>query len=54
MSPGEDVDRRAALLQRYRALVDQELPAAARTGRWSLRLNHCFGRVLLDDAVGGC
>lgn len=54
MSPAEDAARRAALLQRYRALVDDELPQAARTEHWSLRLNHCFGRVLLDDAVGGC
>jgi hypothetical protein len=45
---------RTDLLVRYRALVDDELPAAARGGGWSLRLNHCFGRVLLDDAVGGC
>lgn len=44
---------REVLLRRYRELVDAELPAAAREGRWSLRLNHCFGRVLLDDAVGG-
>lgn len=54
MSPGADAARRAALLQRYRALIDDELPVAARAGGWSLRLNHCFGRVLLDDAVGGC
>ena len=48
-------DRRAALLARYRALVDDELPGGrARADGWSLRLNHCFGRVLLDDAVGGC
>lgn len=45
---------RAALLIRYRALVDAELPAAAARERWVLRANHCFGRVLLDDAVGGC
>ena len=50
-SPAAD---RGELLKRYRALVDEELPTAARVGRWSLRLNHCFGRVLLDDAVGGC
>ena len=54
MSPGKDVVRRASLLERYRALVDEALPRAARAGAWSLRLNHCFGRVLLDDAVGGC
>ena len=45
---------REELLARYRALVDHELPDAARVGGWSLRANHCFGRVLLDDAVGGC
>lgn len=45
---------RSELLRRYRALVDGALPAAARQDGWSLRLNHCFGRVLLDDAVGGC
>ena len=46
------VDRRR-LEQRYLSLVGQELPAAAVTGRWRLRNDHCFGRVLLDDAVGG-
>lgn len=45
---------RQELLARYRALVEHELPGAARAEGWSLRLNHCFGRVLLDDAVGGC
>jgi hypothetical protein len=43
---------REALLTRYRELVDRELPAAATRDRWILRLDHCFGRVLLDDAVG--
>lgn len=45
---------RDALLRRYRELVDVELPAAARYDAWVLRLDHCFGRVLLDHAVGGC
>ena len=45
---------RAALEQRYLELVRQQLPAAAREGRWVLRDDHCFGRVLLDDAVGAC
>ena len=53
MSPPASAGRRV-LLERYRALVDRELPGAARRDGWSLRLNHCFGRVLLDDAVGGC
>ena len=45
---------RARLEERYRSLVRVELPAAARAQGWSLRHDHCFGRVLLDDAVGGC
>jgi len=47
-----DRDDRAELLGRYLRLVQDELPAAAARGRWSLRANHCFGRVLLDAAVG--
>ncbi|MEJ2885015.1 hypothetical protein [Actinomycetospora aeridis] len=45
---------RQALVARYRELVDHELPAAAARGRWVIRNDHCFGRVLLDDAVGAC
>ncbi len=45
---------RSALEARYLALVKAELPAAAAAGRWRLRNDHCFGRVLLDDAVGAC
>ncbi len=45
---------RAALEQEYLALVRRELPAAARRDDWVLRLDHCFGRVLLDAAVGAC
>ncbi len=45
---------REGLLARYRDLVEHELPTAAARDRWTLRANHCFGRVLLDAAVGGC
>ncbi len=45
---------RPELEQRYRDLVSTELPDAARRGAWVIRLDHCFGRVLLDDAVGAC
>ena len=45
---------REELLARYRRLVDVELPAAARAGRWVVVHDHCFGRILLDHAVGGC
>ncbi len=49
--PGEV---RSALEQRYLELVRRQLPAAAEQGRGVLRNDHCFGRVLLDDAVGAC
>jgi len=45
---------RRRLEERYAALVRRELPARAREQGWVLRHDHCFGRVLLDDAVGGC
>ena len=47
-------DNPAALLEEYRRLVRVELPAAARAGRWTLRLDHCFARVILDGIFGGC
>jgi hypothetical protein len=49
--PGAD---RARLEERYRQLVRHDLPARYREQGWTLRHDHCFGRVLLDDAVGGC
>ena len=45
---------RPELLDRYRALVGTLLPARAREHGWVLRHDHCFGRVLLDAAVGRC
>lgn len=48
-----DPDADAALRRRWRTLVDERLPAAARGHRhWPVRLNHCFARILLDDACG--
>jgi len=44
---------RAELLARYRALVLGELPRRAREGRWVVREDHCFGRIVLDTTVGG-
>ena len=43
---------RTGLLARYQQLVKVELPARAAEDGWVLRADHCFGRVLLDDAVG--
>ena len=45
---------RAGLLRRYRELVLDELPRRARAGRWVVTNDHCFGRVVLDNTVGGC
>ena len=44
---------RARLLARYRELVLHELPRRARAGRWVVVADHCFGRIVLDHAVGG-
>src|SRR5918911_2724555 len=44
---------RQDLLARYRQLVLQELPRRAREGRWVVTNDHCFGRIVLDHAVGG-
>ncbi len=45
---------RGELLARYRRLVLQELPARARAGRWVVTADHCVGRIVLDNTVGGC
>jgi hypothetical protein len=42
-----------SLRERWLALTREELPARARTQGWPLRLDHCFQRVLLDQACGG-
>ncbi|WP_448613068.1 hypothetical protein [Modestobacter sp. URMC 112] len=44
---------RAALLARYRELVLHDLPARARGEGWVVTADHCFGRIVLDHAVGG-
>ncbi len=45
---------REELLARYRALVLVELPRRAREQRWVVTADHCFGRIVLDHAVGAC
>ena len=44
---------RDRLLARYRELVLDQLPARARAGAWVVQSDHCFGRIVLDHAVGG-
>lgn len=48
------VTERADLLARYRRLVLTELPRRGATERWVVRVDHCFGRIVLDHAVGAC
>jgi RimJ/RimL family protein N-acetyltransferase len=44
----------AGLRARWRDLVDRRLPAAAAARPdWPVRLDHCFARILLDNACGG-
>ena len=47
------VSDRERLLARYRALVLDELPRRARGEGWVVTADHCFGRIVLDHAVGG-
>lgn len=43
-----------ALQRRWRDLVDRRLPQAARARpEWPVRVDHCFARILLDNACGG-
>ena len=34
-------------------LTREAMPAIARKKRWPVRFDHCFQRILLDNAVGG-
>jgi len=45
---------RAELVVRYRQLVLTELPRRGAAERWVVRADHCFGRIVLDHAVGRC
>jgi hypothetical protein len=44
---GEDLSQ---LRERYRQTVHEELPATAQNSDgWPIHLDHCFGRVVLDN-----
>ena len=43
---------RAALEARWLELTRTLLPSAAVGRDWPVRLDHCFGRILLDNACG--
>ena len=46
------MDRRA-LEARWLALTRETLPALAPMRGWPVRADHCFQRILLDNALGG-
>ena len=50
----DEVDEEEAEIRaRWRELVDERLPARARRRKgWPVYLNHCFARILLDNACG--
>ena len=41
------------LVQRWFALTSEELPALSGSRGWPVHLDHCFQRILLDNATGG-
>ena len=44
---------RQALETRWLELTRHTLPSVARGRGWPVHLDHCFQRILLDNAVGG-
>ncbi len=50
--PASDPDR-AALEAAWLTLTRVTLPALAAERRWPVRADHCFQRILLDNALGG-
>ena len=44
---------REDLERRWLDLTRREMPAAAAGRGWPVRFDHCFQRILLDNAVGG-
>ena len=45
---------RPALEARWLRLTRVDLPALAGARGWRVSLDHCFQRILLDAACGGC
>ncbi len=50
--PGAGPER-DALVARWLELTRRTLPEMAAAQRWPIRLDHCFMRVCLDEAMGG-
>jgi hypothetical protein len=48
-----ELEKRAALEQQWLALTRIALPEVALSRGWPIHKDHCFQRVLLDNACGG-
>lgn len=42
------------LREKYLELVNIDLPARSKKYHWSIKSNHCFGRIILDNVFGMC
>lgn len=49
---GEVPDAAPELRARWKRLVMEEMPAEAGQRDWPVHLDHCFARILLDNACG--
>lgn len=45
---------RSELIAEYNRLTKVALPALAAANKWPIRWDHCFQRLVLDTAYGGC
>jgi hypothetical protein len=48
------MDRRIQLRNQYLELTNQVLPQLASQRNFSVRYNHCFQRIILDNLFGRC
>ena len=52
-APPSGVDDRRALERHWLTLTRKVLPSLASERKWPVRFDHCFQRILLDNAFGG-
>lgn len=49
-----DINDRRALEREWLRLTRETLPALATARNWPVNADHCFQRILLDNALGRC
>ncbi len=47
-------DEDLTLRERWLALTRTKMPSVAHAREWPVTADHCFQRILLDNACGGC